>query len=258
MAGNEAIVVDYLLKSQNSISINHLGVINRIQNPGANGQLIDITSTKLLRTEDSGKKADIYLNGKGISIKQSGASNLYNRFQRAEMIELFTLLKFKDPNKTLSKIDGLINKFHNGELSTRNRPWIEGFDPAEFKVLLEFLMMKGSPNHGISNHPAEYILTAPKTNITANKICCDTFEEYYTKNKDSIYVSLRRQWIGQASKTEHARALGLTNKPNNMPWVFKTISGKPRGWRSEKEIPINDRRTVYMIFITLNKTSLRP
>jgi hypothetical protein len=253
MAGNEALVVDYLLKSQNSISINHLGVINRIQNPGANGQLFDIASTKLLRTEDSGKKADIYLNGKGVSIKQSGASNLYNRFQRSEMIELFTLLKFKDPNKILSKIDGLINKFHNGELPSRDRPWIEGFDPVEFKVLLEFLMMKGSPNYGISNHPAEYILTAPKTNITAKKIYCDTFEEYFTKNKDFIYLSLRRQWIGQASKTEHARALGLTHKPNNMPWVFNTISGKPRGWKSEEEIPINDRRTVYMTFITLKK-----
>jgi uncharacterized protein involved in outer membrane biogenesis len=62
------------------------------------------------------------------------------------------------------------------------------FDPVEFKVLLEFLMMKGSPNYGISNHPAEYILTAPKTNITAKKIYCDTFEEYFTKNKDFIYL----------------------------------------------------------------------
>ncbi len=258
MAGNEAIVVDYLLKYQNSISINHLGVINRIQNPGANGQLIDITSTKLLRTEDSGKKADIYLNGKGVSIKQSGSSNLFNRIQRAEMIELFTLLKFRDPNKTLSKIDGLINQFHNGELSTRDRPWIEGFEPSEFKVLLEFLMMKGSPNQGISNHSAEFILTAPKTNITANKIYCDTFEEYFTKNKDLIYVSLRRQWIGQASKSEHARALGLTHKPNNMPWVFNSISGKPRGWKSEEEFPINDRRTVYIIFITIKARRQRP
>lgn len=250
MAGNEAIVVDYLLKSQNSISINHLGVINRIQNPGANGQLFDIASTKLLRTQNSGKKADIFLNGKGVSIKQSGSSNLYNRFQRSEMLKVFTSLGFLNPAQSLQKMDDLIQKFHNGEFNSRDRHWSEGFNQSDFLSLLEFLMMKGSPNLGLSNYPADYILTAPKNYITLSEITCNTFSEYIAKYKDHIYLSLRRQWIGQSSKHEHSRAVGMASKPDNAPWVFNSIVGTPRtGWRNQTEFPISKRRTVYMIFI---------
>ena len=252
MAGNEQLVVDYLIKNKNSLTLNHLGSINRIQNPGANGQLIDITSTDLLRTEDAGKKADIFINGKGISIKQTGSSFLYNRLQRAEMLKVFTSLGFSNPSHNLSKMDGLIQKFQNGEFESRDRHWSEGFNEADFASLLEFLMMKGSPNLGVSAHPADFVLTAPKTNITPNKISCDTFNEYFTKYKEVIYLSLRRQWVGQSSNSEHTRATGLSNKPDNGPWVFKEIVGSPRtGWRSETEFPLQNRRTVYMIFLTV-------
>jgi hypothetical protein len=252
MAGNEALVVDYLIENKNTTILNHLGQINRIQNPGVNGQLIDITSTDLLRTENAGKKADIFLNGKGVSIKQSGSSFLYNRLQRAEMLKVFTSLALLNPAQSLLKMDGLIQKFHNGEFNTRDRHWSEGFNQSDFLLLLEFLMMKGSPNLGISNYPADYILTAPKNNITLNKISCHTFSEYIVKYKDHIYLSLRRQWVGQSSNSEHSRAVGLANKPDNAPWVFNSIVGTPRtGWRSSTEFPISKRRTVYMIFITV-------
>jgi len=252
MAGNEAIVVDYLIRLKNSISINHLGVINRIQNPGSNGQLIDITSTNLLRTENSGKKADIFLNGKGVSIKQSGSTFLYNRLQRAEMLKIFKDLGFTNPNHTLSKIDDLVKKFQNGQFKSRDRHWSEGFDESDFTALLKYLMMEGSPNLGISNYPADYILTAPSRDITPNSISCDTFSEYFTKNKNNIYLSIRRQWVGQLSKSEHSRATGLANKQGNAPWVFNTITGSPRtGWRSTADFLIKDRRTVYMLFLTV-------
>lgn len=252
MPGNEELVVDYLIKHKGTLSLNHLGLINRIQNPGANGNLIDITTTNLLRTEDAGKKADIFLNGKGVSIKQSGSSFLYNRLQRAEMLKVFTSLGFSNPSHTLSKMDGLIQKFQNGEFETRDRHWSEGFTESDFISLLEFLMMRGSPNLGISAHPADYILTAPKSNITPAQISCDSFAEYFEKYKDVIYLSLRRQWVGQSSNSEHGRASGLANKPDNAPWVFKKIVGIPRtGWKSEADFSIQDRRTVYMIFLTV-------
>jgi hypothetical protein len=252
MAGNEAMVVDYLIRLKNTISINHLGVINRIQNPGINGQLIDITSTNLLRTENSGKKADIFLNGKGVSIKQNGSTFLYNRLQRADMLDIFTSLGFANPSRTLFKMDDLIQNFHNGQFESRDRPWSEGFNEADFTTLLEYLMMKGSPNLGISKYPADYILTAPKKNITPNSISCDTFSEYFTKYKNNIYLSIRRQWVGQLSKSEHGRASGLANKQGNAQWVFNKIAGSPRtGWKAVADFLIKDRRTVYMIFLTV-------
>lgn len=252
MAGNEVFVVNYLIKLKNSISINHLGVISRIQNPASNGQLIDITSTNLLRTENSGKKADIFLNGKGVSIKQSGSTFLYNRLQRAEMFDIFTSLGFENPSHALLKMDGLIQNFQNGQFESRDRHWSEGFNEADFSKLLEYLMMKGSPNLGISQYPADYILTAPKENITQNSISCDTFKEYFTKYKKDIYLSLRRQWVGQLSKSEHRRAAGLAIKQGNTPWVFNKIAGSPRtGWKDATEFLVKDRRTVYMIFLTV-------
>ena len=255
MPGNEALVVNYLIQHNRNLVLKHIGQINRIQNPGANGQLIDITSTDTLRTEDAGKKADIFLNGKGVSIKQTGGSFLYNRLQRADMLKIFTDLHLSCPSHSLSMMDSLIQKFQNGEFDTRDRHWSEGFNQSDFVLLLEFLMMKGSPNRGVSDHPADFILTAPKTKITQNEISFDTFNEYFTKYKGMIYLTIRRQWIGQSSNSEHNRASSLARKPGNAPWVFKKIAGSPRtrsgraAWRSETQCPSKDRRTVYMIFL---------
>lgn len=252
MAGNEALVVDFLIKNKKNLTLSYIGKINKVQNPGTNGKLMDITSSDEVSTEDSGKKADIFINGKGISIKQAGSSFLYNRLQRAEMIKVFTSLGLSNPNKSLLKMDELIKKFQNKEFSTRDRHWSEGFNESDFILLLEFLMMKGSPNLGVSAYPANYILTAPKKNISENNIYLDNFSEYFNKYKNEIFLSLRRQWIGQASNSEHGRACSLANKPNNSPWVFKEIVGTPRtGWKKESEFPSKNRRTVYMIFLTV-------
>ena len=69
-------------------------------------------------------------------------------------------------------------------------------------------------------------LTAPKKNISENNIHLVNFSEYFDKYKNEIFLSLRRQWIGQASNSEHGRACSLANKPNNCPWVFKEIVGR--------------------------------
>ena len=71
MPGNERLVVKYIIEHKNSLKLNHIGVINKIQNPSSDGRLIDISTVDSLRTEDSSKKADIYLNNKVLSIKPS-------------------------------------------------------------------------------------------------------------------------------------------------------------------------------------------
>lgn len=252
MPGNERLVVKYIIEHKNSLKLNHIGVINKIQNPSSDGRLIDISTVDSLRTEDSSKKADIYLNKKGVSIKQSGSSFLYNRLQRSEMLRVFQMLGFSNPASILKKMDDLINQFHNGHFESRDRHWSEAFDKDEFVQLLEYLMMKGSPNLGTSSHPAEFILTAPGANISASTIFVETFCEYFKKYSDVIYISLRRQWIGQLSNSEHQRALSLARKQGNAPWVYTNIVGSPRtGWRNNTEFPISNRRTVYMTFITV-------
>ena len=146
-------------------------------------------------------------------------------------------------------LDNLIKIFHSGMI-TRTRNWSEAFNESDFKLLLKFLMMVGSPNLRESDFPASYILTAPSSNITTDNIYCDTFDEYFKRYKDKIFISLRRQWVGQSSNSEHRRALSLVRNVGNAPWVFNDVVGSPTtGWRNESEVPKNDRKTVYMIFI---------
>jgi len=118
------------------------------------------------------------------------------------------------------------------------------------KLLLKFLMMDGSINLKESDFPASYILTMPKLDLRSDNVHCYTFDEYFKCYKDKIFVSIRRQWVGQSSKSEHKRALGLSKKVGNTPWVFNDVVGSPRtGWRNESEVPKSDRKTVYIIFI---------
>lgn len=249
MAGNEKLVVNFLIEKINQIKINHLDLVTKIQNPIQNGQLTDITSSQSISTANATKKADLFINGFGVSIKQSGSSFLYNRLQRAELLKVFKNLHLSDPQKSLKKMDELINNFHDGNFDCRDRHWSEGFTERDFLLLLEFLMMQGSPNKGKSKFPAQFILTAPSKNLSEDNISCLTFDEYFKKYKENIYLSLRRQWIGQKSKTEHQRALSISKKPENSSWVFNSIQGEPDAWRTQEEFPIEKRRTVYMISI---------
>jgi hypothetical protein len=249
MPGNEVNVVNFLIENKDLLSINHIGLVKTIQNPSPNGSLEDIESAESVTTESSGKKADIFINGHGVSIKQEGGSFAYNRIQRAGIKDLFIKLGLNDPDNAIAKLDNLIEDFHSGKI-TRTRPWSEAFNESDFKLLLKFLMMDGSVNLKESDFPASYILTMPKSDLRADNIHCYTFDEYFKYYKDKIFVSLRRQWVGQLSNSEHKRALGLMKNEGNAPWVFSDVVGTPRtGWRSESEIPESDRKTVYMIFI---------
>lgn len=252
MPGNEISVCRFLFENIGSISLNHLGVITSIGAPNNNsGGYIPITShtqINLVVSNNANKKADIYLNNIGISVKQSGASFSYNRLQRANLQNVYTTLGFANINQMLQNADDLVIKFHRGVLTNRNRPWSEFFTETDFKLLLEYLMMQGSPNVGMSLHPAKLILEAPPSNISKSNMAVYTFDEYFSKYKDKLWIAIRRQWIGQKSKSEHGRACSLSRKLGNTPWVFNDVAGYPsRGW--QPDFPSEDRKTVYFLMV---------
>lgn len=252
MPGNELEIGRFLLNNIGKIALPHFGQLASIgaPNPSRPGFTPITTPAKinLLSSEDSRKKADIYINNCGVSLKQTGSTFSYNRLQRANLQDVYLILGFDSIEQRLLSIDKEVERFHRGLLNRRNRPWEDFFKEDDFKSLLEFLMMKGSPNVGLSHHPAEFILEAPPLNISANSISLYTFDEYFNKYKQDFKIAIRRQWVGQASNSEHGRALGLVRKLGNAPWVYKDIAGEPRtGWRSNfsKEA----RRTVYFLMI---------
>ncbi|RBN38935.1 hypothetical protein DMN50_22865, partial [Priestia megaterium] len=231
---------------------NHIGLVKEIGAPLPKQQgylpvdQIDVLTR--ISSEDSRKKADVYLNGLGVSIKQSGGSFSFNRLQRANLKGVFEELGFSNANVLLNKVDDEVNSFHNGLLETRNRPWAVFFEEQEFKLLLRFLMCEGSPNYGRSVHPANYILEAPSRDIDASNINVYKFDEYFEKYKDKFKIAIRRQWIGQGSKTEHKRASGLIKKEENLPWAYDDVIGMPTsGWMDD--FPEANRKTVYFLMI---------
>ena len=252
MAGNELKVCKFLLENIGHLNLNHLGVINEMSTPIKGSSNLTIINSEddlvLVATQDSRKKADIHLNGNGISIKQIGGSFSFNRIQRANIATLYKQLEFTNIKTKLALIDKDVNKFHQGLLTRRNVPWQNYFSEQDFKKLLDFLMLKGSPNLGISNHPAEYILEAPISEINKNNINLYSFDEYFDRYKNNLTIAIRRQWVGQNSNSEHKRALGLAKKNSNLPWIFDEVVGEPRtGWRSD--FPEAARKTVYFLMI---------
>lgn len=257
MAGNELKIIEFLLQNLGKLTLNHLGLVEEIGAPSTKGSYQIVNSMQelsLVSTEDSRKKADIYINGVGISLKQTGGSFSFNRLQRAGLLQVFSDLNFKEPEQNLDLLDKEVEKFHQGSLPKRNRPWETFFSEKDFKALLKFLMLKGSPNYGLTANPASYILQAPATNINQSNIDVFQFDEYFDKYKDKLKIAIRRQWVGQLSKSEHTRALGISKKPDNQPWVFDSVSGEPRvkddsgsKWRSE--FPLDKRKTVHILFI---------
>ena len=258
MPGNEKEIAKYLIKHKGKISLKDLGVVVSVGAPGVSkSQYVEMNTlsevNKLLSVEDSRKKADIYINGHGVSLKQLGATFSYNRLQRANLVEIFNLLGFGDPDSILGRLDKEVVRFHKGELDRRNRPWRDFFSENEFQVLSKYLMVEGSPNVGFSSHPAEFILEAPSGNISAGDIAIYTFEEYFNMYKDKFKIAIRRQWVGQASGSEHKRAQGLAKKAENAPWVFNDVAGLPNvhlsGDRWRKDIPVQKRKTVYFLML---------
>lgn len=251
MPGNEVEVAKYLIENIGKIELSHLGVIKTLGAPKAHSAdyrlLSSPSDAELISSPDASKKADIYLNGVGVSVKQVGGSFSYNRIQRANIQSLFRQLGFSDATEKLARLDAEVRRFHEGSLATRNRPWEGFFSESDFKKLLEFLMMKGSPNLGLSEHPADLILEASRL-INQWRIYAYTFDEYFAKYKDSFKIAIRRQWVGQASHSEHGRAVSLAKKPGNVPWVFGNVVGSPNsGWRAD--FPTERRKTVYFLMI---------
>lgn len=254
MAGNENETLSFLVKNLNKITLKHLGLISKIQTPTKSG-LFDLNTLKDVaenKTEDADKKADVLINDYGVSMKQAGGSFAFNRLQRTNLLDVFKMLNFNNPENVLSKLDSEVNKFHDGLLNSRSRPWSECFSEEEFYQLTKFLMTVGSPNKGKSAYPADFIMVSPKYNITENNIEVFTFDEYFSAFKNSLTVSIRRQWYGQISESEHNRAKALMNKPGNQKWVYKNFTGQPNPRNGEvwrKGIPESERREVYFIMI---------
>ncbi len=92
----------------------------------------DIRCISSLATQDAGKKADIYVNGSGLSLKQTGGSFSFNRLQRANIADVFRLLNFGNIDERMQRIDQEVQRFHNGSLDCRNRPWRDFFSEVDF------------------------------------------------------------------------------------------------------------------------------
>ncbi len=260
MPGNELEVAKYLFNNLGKISFPYLGVLETIGSPISYSsgyyQINTLSEIKRLSSDDSSKKADVYLNGVGISIKQAGSIFGFNRLQRAEAPALFHQIGFTHIDEMLARLDTAVRRFHTGGYETRSRPWTELFLEEDFRTILEYLMMKGSPKMGLSKHPARYIMNAGLVTTKPTEqwqIDIYSFDEYFKKYRDNFTVGIRRSWYGQKSESEHGRAKGLISKPGNAPWVFDNVSGIPKdGWRND--VQVEERKTVYyLMFETLEK-----
>ncbi|MDD5129606.1 MAG: hypothetical protein PHS66_00915 [Candidatus Omnitrophica bacterium] len=258
MPGNEKEIAKYLVAQKGAVSLQHLGVINSVGAPDLSQRKYTEINTireadNYLSVNDPSKKADIYVNGHGVSLKQSGSSFSFNRLQRANMLEVFSLLGFSNPAALLQRLDTEVTEFHEGNLERRNRPWQDFFNEDNFKALVRFLMVQGSPNVGFSSHQAEFILEAPLHNISVDNIEVFTFEEYFSKYINNLKIAIRRVWYGQASDSEHSRAKGLIKKAENAPWVFNNVSGIPDmndfGERWRQDVSSCERKTIYFLMI---------
>lgn len=253
MAGNEKEITKFLVLNKGKLSLKKIGIVNSVSAPNLSKEgYLEINNVRdverCLSTEDSRKKADIYVNNHGVSIKQTGPSFLYNRLQRANILEVFTLLGFNKPESMLQRLDKEVLDFHKGNLKRRNRPWQDFFNEEDFKVLVKFLMVQGSPNVGFSSHLVEFVLEAPASNPSEANINVFTFDDYFEEYKNKIKIAIRRQWVGQDSKSEHGRAVGLAGKKENAPWVFNEAVGAPRsGWA--RGFPASERKTVYFLML---------
>lgn len=252
MPGNELTVSRFLVDNLGYIELPHLGRVATLgaPNPSDPGYtyITSIEHLNLISPGDSRKKADIYINNRGISIKQLGGSFSYNRLQRTNIPKLFSRLNFSNIGEMIRQMDLVVTRFHQGLIRGRDRPWQDFFSEDDFFVLAETLMMKYSANLGLSEHPASFILEAPAENISVANISVFTFNEYFEEYKDKFKIMIRRQWIGQAS-SEHTRALGLSQIPGNAPWVFDDVSGSPRGNRWREDYPPGTRKTVYFLML---------
>ena len=257
MPGNEDSVNNFFvmsLEENQKIELPFIGELQEVSMPIKNGKqpIKDRTDLINFSSNDRHKKADVYLNNYGISVKEEVAP-LYNKIQRKH-IELLINHLFDDDNelykKTISSLDYEINKVNQGD--KRDIPWRKIFLEKHFFSILKFLMMDGYADLKLSPHKADFILIAPKKlseeNIEEIKVL--TFDEYFGTFKDKIVIAARKIWIGSNSRTENARALSISKNDKNKKWVYKNISGNPREW--DPSFQEEKRREVF--YLNINST----
>lgn len=253
MPGNEKEVIEFIVNNRSQLNLPIIGAINKIEIPRGN-RLEEITNIKQLYnfySDDAHKKADVFINDKGISIKQKGGNVAYNKIQRKTLINFFNnFFQNKKSLDILHKLDKKIIDCHKGRI-LRDVDSIDIMNENEFKKILEFLMLKGSTTM-TSSFPAELILIANTIPKSEEDIEISNFNKYYNSHKHNLVFALRRCWYGQIS-SEHVRANSIMSVKQNKPWCFDTVSGQPRmnddGNQWRKDIVPQDRKTVFYINI---------
>ena len=255
MPGNEDIVISFLVQSlqnKESLHLPTIGDLKEVSMPIKEGKKIINNTLDLenFSSNDRYKKADVYLNDCGISLKEECAP-LYNKIQRKHLPNLINFLfsnKSHSLENIISSLDFEIDMVNKG--AKRDIPWSKIFSENDFKMLLEFLMMKGYADTSTSSHQADYILIAPKKISPKNfyEIKVLSFREYFERYKDKIMIAARRIWIGSNSKSENKRALSMSKSEFNKEWIYKNISGEPRQW--DRSFPKEDRREIF--YLNLN------
>lgn len=253
MPGNEIAVAEFIVDRLGNLTLPHLGVIKQLGLPIRDGGYRSVHSVPELHSFSSNnavKKADFYLNGKGVSAKQTGGSFAFNRIQRVFLPSLLQDLEIERTCDVISHMDQKIEEYHLN-ISSQKISWKDLFHEQQFFVLLEYLMMRGSPSTGLSPNPAELILEAPSFDLDEKSISIFSFKDYFAKYHEKIFFRIKRSWFGQTSETEHNRARSIMSKFDNQPWVYKTIAGNPQSWRPE--VDVSDRKTVYYLMIEKNR-----
>ena len=84
MPGNEKQILSYLLSKKNiNLKLKHLGKIDTIKVPHKNKLVaISLENIDEFFPDDSSKKADVFSNDIGCSLKQKEGNCSYNRLQR--------------------------------------------------------------------------------------------------------------------------------------------------------------------------------
>ena len=254
MPGNEESVISFLVQSlQNEKPLNLpiIGFLKEVSMPIKEDKKIvrNTSDLKNFSSNDRYKKADVYLNDFGISLKEECAP-LYNKIQRKHLPNLINYLfpnKLDLVDKTISLLDLEIDKVNQG--SNRDIQWSKIFSENDFRELLYFLMMRGYADTKISSHQVDYILIAPKkiSHENIHEIKVLSFEEYFERYKNKIMIAARRIWIGSNSNSENKRAHSISKSELNKEWIYKNISGEPRQW--DKSFPIDDRREIFYLNI---------
>lgn len=237
--GQEDRVIEWLKANVGKITLSHIGVLKEVQEIG--------------KMNDNRKKGDVYLNGLSVSLKDVESSFLHNRIHRKDLIEHFKL--------NIDWFDNHVRQIHEKNLP-RNVKWQGSMilddarrDAKKFKAMLRELMLSRNPKQGISDYPAEYILTHPRKVENAMDISLFNFDEFFDLFAENwISYAFKRCWYGQGKDggdtSEHDRAKRILSDRLDRLWSFEGVSGKgPNNWRSD--IPPEERKTCFTCSIEI-------